>query len=194
MKFVIATNNIFKVEEIRHALGRRIELLTLNDIGFSGDIPESEKTIEGNAIQKARYIYERYKINCFADDTGLEIEALNGEPGVYSARYAGEGCRFEDNIKKVLSAMRTAQNRSARFRTVIALIINGKPETFEGVVKGIICKRKRGKNGFGYDPIFQPEGMNKTFAEIPLEEKNKMSHRAIAIRKLVHYLEGKTWS
>jgi len=188
MKLAIATNNTFKIEEIRHALGQQIELLTLNDIGFNGDIPELEKTIEGNAIQKAFFIYDRYKINCFADDTGLEIEALNGEPGVYSARYAGESCCFENNINKVLAAMQSVQNRTARFRTVIALIINGKLKTFEGIVKGKICNEKRGEYGFGYDPIFQPAGLNKTFAEIPLEEKNKISHRAIAIRKLAHYL------
>ncbi len=188
MKLLIATNNLHKVQEIRHALDQRIELLTLNDIGFSGDIPETEKTVEGNAIQKAFFIYERYRINCFADDTGLEIEALNGEPGVYSARYAGEDCCFENNINKVLAAMQSVKNRSALFRTVIALIMDGKLITFEGIVKGMICDKRRGENGFGYDPIFQPEGLDKTFAEISLEEKNRLSHRAIAVRKLVHYL------
>jgi len=188
MKLLIATNNLYKIQEIRHALDQRIELLTLNDIGFSGDIPETEKTVEGNAIQKAFFIYEHCRINCFADDTGLEIDALNGEPGVYSARYAGEDCCFENNINKVLAAMQPVKNRSARFRTVIALIMDGKLITFEGIVKGTICEKRRGENGFGYDPIFQPEGLDKTFAEISLEEKNNISHRAIAVRKLVHYL------
>ncbi len=190
MKIVIATNNIYKVEEIRHALHRRIELLTLGDIGFAGDIPESGNTLEANAIQKARYIHDRYGISCFADDTGLEIAALNGEPGVYSARYAGEDCCFENNIRKVLEAMRSIPNRQARFRTIIALILTDKPVIFEGIVNGAISIEKRGSHGFGYDPIFQPEGMDKTFAEITLEEKNKISHRAKAIRKLADYLDA----
>lgn len=190
MKLVIATNNIYKVEEIRHALPTRIELLTPGDIGFAGDIPESGNTLEANAIQKARYIHDRYGISCFADDTGLEIEALNGEPGVYSARYAGEDCCFENNIRKVLEAMRGIPNRKARFRTVIALILTDKPVIFEGIVNGAIGNEKRGSNGFGYDPIFQPEGMDKTFAEITLEEKNIISHRAKAIRKLADYLDA----
>jgi XTP/dITP diphosphohydrolase len=189
MRLIIATNNVHKVEEIRHALHERLKLITLKELGFSGDIPESESTLEGNAILKARYIYDRYKISCFADDTGLEIEALNGEPGVFSARYAGEDCCFDNNINKVLAALQDVKNRSARFRTVIALIISGKLLIFEGIVNGVICDRRRGEKGFGYDPIFQPEGLNKTFAEITLEEKNKISHRAIAIRKLADYLE-----
>ncbi|MBN2275648.1 MAG: non-canonical purine NTP diphosphatase [Bacteroidales bacterium] len=188
MKLLFATNNIHKVKEIRHALNRRITLVTLHDIGFEGDIPETGKTIKDNAVQKASFIHNHYRINCFADDTGLEIDALNGEPGVFSARYAGESCNFEDNIRKVLSAMRNQHNRKARFRTVIALILNDKLLTFEGVVEGMILYKKRGDSGFGYDPIFQPEGLNKTFAEISLEEKNKISHRATAIRKLSDFL------
>ena len=190
MRLVIATHNIHKVAEVRQVLNQRIELLTLDDIGFKGEIPESERTIEGNAIQKAYFVHNRYKINCFADDTGLEIDALNGEPGVFSARYAGESCNFDNNMKKVLSAMQFIQNRSARFRTVIALILEGKLKTFEGVVTGEILNERKGEKGFGYDPIFQPSGLKQSFAEISLDEKNKISHRAIAVRKLVSYLEG----
>ena len=190
MKLVIATNNIHKINEIRHLLNEKIELLSLGDIGCQTQLPETEMTIEGNAAQKAFFIYERYTINCFADDTGLEIEALKGEPGVFSARYAGENCTYEDNIRKVLTAMREKKNRSARFKTVIALVINGKIKTFEGIVEGIIREKEKGKNGFGYDPIFQPAGLEKTFAEISLEEKNRISHRAIALQKLVNYLKS----
>jgi len=190
MRLVIATHNIHKVAEVRQILDQRIELLTLDDIGFKGEIPESERTIEGNAIQKAYFVYNRYKISCFADDTGLEIDALNGEPGVFSARYAGESCNFDNNMKKVLSAMQFIQNRSARFRTVIALLLEGKLKTFEGVVTGEILNERKGEKGFGYDPIFQPSGLKQSFAEISLDEKNKISHRAIAVRKLVSYLEG----
>jgi XTP/dITP diphosphohydrolase len=189
MKLVIATNNIHKVNEIRHLLNEKIELLSLADIGCKADIPETEMTLEGNASQKALYIYERFKFNCFADDTGLEIDALNGEPGVFSARYAGKNCSYEDNIRKVLSAMKGQVNRNARFRTVIALIINGKIRLFEGVIEGIIRDGRSGKNGFGYDPIFQPAGLKKTFAELTLQEKNRISHRAIALKKLVNYLK-----
>ena len=190
MKLVIATNNIHKINEIRHLLNEKIELLSLGDIGCQTQLPETEMTIEGNAAQKAFFIYERYTINCFADDTGLEIEALKGEPGVFSARYAGENCTHEDNIRKVLTAMQEKKNRSARFKTVIALVINGKIKTFEGIVEGIIREKEKGKNGFGYDPIFQPAGLEKTFAEISLEEKNRISHRAIALQKLVNYLKS----
>jgi XTP/dITP diphosphohydrolase len=189
MKLVIATNNIHKINEIRHLLNEKIELLSLSDIGCQIQIPETEKTIEGNAAQKAFFIYDRYMINCFADDTGLEIEALHGEPGVFSARYAGDNCSYEDNITKVLTAMHEMKNRSARFKTVIALIINGKLQTFEGIVEGIIRNERKGSNGFGYDPIFQPAGLDRTFAEISLEEKNRISHRAIALQKLVDYLK-----
>ena len=189
MKLVIATNNIHKINEIRHLLNEKIELLSLAEIGCTADIPETQMTLDGNAAQKAFFIYKRFKINCFADDTGLEIDALGGETGVFSARYAGKNCRYEDNIRKVLSAMKDKKNRSARFRTVIALIINGEIKTFEGIVEGTIRTKKRGRNGFGYDPIFQPAGLLKTFAEISLEEKNRISHRAIALKKLVDYLK-----
>jgi len=190
MKLVIATNNIHKINEIRHLLNEKIELLSLGDIGCRAELPETEMTLEGNAVQKALYIYEHFNVNCFADDTGLEIDALKGEPGVFSARYAGENCTYEDNIRKVLTAMQEKKNRSARFKTVIALVINGKIETFEGIVEGMIRDQKLGNNGFGYDPIFQPAGLEKTFAEISLEEKNRISHRAIALQKLVKYLEN----
>jgi len=189
MKLVIATNNIHKINEIHHLLNDKIELLSLGDIGCSIELPETSMTLEGNAVQKALFIYNRYKINCFADDTGLEIDALKGEPGVFSARYAGENCSYEDNIRKVLAAMQKKENRTAIFRTVIALIINGKIKTFEGIIEGIIRDKKSGRNGFGYDPIFQPAGLEKTLAEITLEEKNRISHRAIAVRKLVTYLQ-----
>jgi XTP/dITP diphosphohydrolase len=189
MQLVIATNNIHKIKEIRHLLNEKIELLSLSDIGCGIELPETSMTIEGNAAQKAFFIYDRFKFNCFADDTGLEIDALKGEPGVFSARYAGENCSYEDNIRKVLSAMQQKANRSAKFRTVIALVINGELKTFEGVVEGIIGFKKIGRNGFGYDPIFQPAGLKKTFAEITLEEKNKISHRAIALQRLVIYLQ-----
>jgi XTP/dITP diphosphohydrolase len=174
MKLVIATNNIHKINEIRHLLNERIELLTLGDIGCHDELPETKMTIEENAAQKAFFIYERFNFNCFADDTGLEIDALKGEPGVFSARYAGENCTYEDNIRKVLNAMQEKKDRTARFRTVIALVINGKIKTFEGIVEGIIRDQKRGSNGFGYDPIFQPGGFEKTFAEISLAEKNRI--------------------
>jgi len=190
MKLVIATNNIHKINEIRNLLNEKIELLSLGDIGCRVELPETEMTLEGNAVQKALYIYEHFNVNCFADDTGLEIDVLKGEPGVFSARYAGENCTYEDNIRKVLTAMQEKKNRSARFKTVIALIINGKIETFEGIVEGMIRDQKLGNNGFGYDPIFQPAGLEKTFAEISLEEKNRISHRAIALQKLVKYLEN----
>lgn len=187
-RLVFATNNKHKLEEIRHLAGPHIHLLSLSDIGFSGDIPEDEDTIEGNAAQKAWFIYDRYSINCFADDTGLEIEALNGEPGVYSARYAGENCSFEDNMNKVLAAMEKADNRRACFRTVIALIEKGNITTFQGEIRGAITREKHGLQGFGYDPVFMPDGFDRTFAEMELAEKNRISHRALAVQKLIDYL------
>jgi XTP/dITP diphosphohydrolase len=188
MKLIFVTNNINKVREIHHGIHNKIKLLTLKDIGFLGDIPEMSETIEGNAIQKALFIYNRYNIDCFADDTGLEIEALQGKPGVMSARYAGEGCNFEDNIKKVLNEMQHFSNRKASFKTVIALVHNGRLKLFDGIIGGEILREKRGEQGFGYDPIFKPNGLNYSFAEISLEEKNKISHRAIAFAKLTDYL------
>lgn len=185
---VFATNNRHKLEEIRHVASPHIHLLSLSDLGFTGDIPEEEDTIEGNAAQKAWFIYDRYQINCFADDTGLEIDALHGEPGVYSARYAGENCTFEDNMNKVLAAMEGIENRKARFRTVMALVENGKLTTFQGEIHGVITREKYGLQGFGYDPVFQPDGFDRTFAEMDLAEKNRISHRALAVQKLIDYL------
>ena len=187
-KLVFATNNKHKFNEIKNHVSGALEILNLEDIGFSGDIAETSDTIEGNALQKAWYIYNRFKINCFADDTGLEIDALNGAPGVYSARYAGENPTFEDNMRRVLLEMNGIKKRSARFRTIIALIENGKEVLFEGKIEGIITEKQRGEKGFGYDPVFQPAGFNKTFAEMTLEIKNQISHRALAINKLLEYL------
>ncbi|MBN2348238.1 MAG: non-canonical purine NTP diphosphatase [Bacteroidales bacterium] len=191
MKLVFATNNPFKFREIKELLKSNLKLLTLKDINVSEEIPETHDTIEENAVEKAQYIYNKYHIDCFADDTGLEIEALNGEPGVYSARYAGKNCTFDDNINKVLENLKDSTNRRARFRTVIALVIKGKINLFEGVVNGSILTYRKGTNGFGYDPIFVPENFEKTFAEMALDEKNKVSHRTLAIKKLISYLNNK---
>lgn len=187
-KFVFATNNAHKLEEVKALLGDKIELLSMKDIKCSADIPETETTLEGNALLKARYIYEKYHINCFADDTGLEVEALNGAPGVYSARYAGEEHNSEANMKKLLHELEGVENRKAQFRTIFALIIEGKEHLFEGIVKGEIIKQRKGNAGFGYDPIFVPEGYTQTFAEMGSEEKNKISHRAKAVGKLCKFL------
>lgn len=185
---VFASNNMHKLEEIVHALDKKISLLSLSDIGFIGDIPEEQHTIEGNATQKAFFIYEKFGLDCFADDTGLEIDALQGEPGVYSARYAGEGCDFDDNMNKVLVKLKGINNRKARFRTVIAFVEKGRLTTFEGEIKGRITNEKRGIKGFGYDPIFQPDGYEQTFAEMSINEKNRISHRAIAVAAFAAYL------
>lgn len=194
-KFIFATNNKHKLREIQELLGQKFILLSLSDIGFEGDIPETKPTIEENAIQKARYIYDRFKIPCFADDTGLEVEALNGEPGVLSARYAGkndhsisEESRTEANILKLLNNLSGKLNRKARFRTVIALIEDNNEFIFEGIVEGKIIEQKRGNAGFGYDPVFIPAGFDITFAEMSSEEKNKISHRARAFKKFVEFL------
>lgn len=169
-------------------IGNKFNLLGLQDIGCLEDIPETRDTIAGNALQKAWYVYDNYGRNCFADDTGLEVDALGGRPGVYSARYAGEGRSAEDNMNKLLAELENCDDRRARFRTVIALVINGKEWIFEGVIEGLITRGKHGAKGFGYDPVFQPLGYDKTFAEMPLELKNSISHRAQAIRKLVDHL------
>jgi XTP/dITP diphosphohydrolase len=190
MELVFATNNLHKLAELQAILGDRIKLLSLNDIGCDEDIPEEQETLEGNASQKAFYIYNKFGYNCFADDTGLEIKALNGEPGVYSARYAGEEKSAEANMDKVLAGLVKINNRDARFRTVISLVINGIEIQFEGVVDGKILTEKRGKSGFGYDPIFQPIGFTQTFAEMNLTDKNKISHRGRAVEKLVLYLKN----
>jgi XTP/dITP diphosphohydrolase len=189
MKLVFATNNKHKLSEIRQLLSHKFSILSLDDIGVEEDLPENQNTLEGNAHEKAMYVFEKYGENCFADDSGLEIEALGGRPGVYSARYAGKKRDAFDNMQKVLSEMKEAGNRNARFKTVISLIIDGKEKQFEGVVYGTILEELRGKDGFGYDPIFQPEGFNKSFAEMSAEEKNLVSHRGMAVRKLVEYLE-----
>jgi XTP/dITP diphosphohydrolase len=188
MKLVFATNNQHKLHEIKHLLDGSFELLSLNDINCTDDIPENQETIEGNASEKAFYIWNKYQLNCFADDTGLEIEALNGEPGVYSARYAGDEKSPEKNIELVLQKMAKIKNRKARFKTVISLVIDGKEVQFEGLVEGNILEEKKGQSGFGYDPIFQPIESQFSFAEMPLGEKNKISHRGRATRKLVEYL------
>ncbi|MBQ2877418.1 MAG: non-canonical purine NTP diphosphatase [Bacteroidaceae bacterium] len=191
MRLVFATNNKHKLEEVRSILGDRVEVLSLNDINCHDDIPETAETLQGNALIKARYIYNKYSINCFADDTGLEVDALNGEPGVYSARYAGEQHCSEDNMNKLLQNLTGKTNRNAQFRTVIALIINGEETLFDGIVKGTISKEKTGDSGFGYDPIFVPEGHTESFAQMDSEQKNKISHRYRAVVKLCDYLKKK---
>lgn len=191
-KLVFATNNAHKLEEIRAILGNKIEVLSLKDIHCEADIPETEDTLEGNAALKAEYIYTHYGMDCFADDTGLEVEALNGAPGVYSARYAGgEGHDSEANMKKLLAELEGKVNRKGRFRTAICLIEGGEKYLFEGIVRGEIIQEKRGNSGFGYDPVFVPEGYTETFAEMGAEEKNKISHRARAVQKLCDYLNRK---
>lgn len=189
-KLVFATNNAHKLDEIRAILGDRVEVLSLKDIHCEADIPETADTLEGNAALKAEYIYKNYGLDCFADDTGLEVEVLGGAPGVYSARYAGgEGHDSEANMKKLLVELEGKTNRKAQFRTAICLIEDGTEHLFEGVVKGEIIEKKRGCSGFGYDPVFVPEGYTETFAEMGNEEKNKISHRARATQKLCDYLK-----
>ena len=188
MEIVFATNNENKTREIRHILGSSFTLLSLSDVNISEDIPEDEPTLEGNAMHKARYVNKLVKMNVFADDTGLEIDALNGLPGVNSARFAGEAKDSDANIDKALAMMGPTENRKARFRTVIALILDSREYLFEGTVNGRIIIEKRGRGGFGYDPVFVPEGHNTTFAEMSLGEKNKISHRAMAFEKLKEFL------
>ena len=187
-KFVFATNNAHKLEEVTAILGDKIELLSMKDIHCHADIPETADTLEGNALLKARYIFENYNMDCFADDTGLEVEALNGAPGVYSARYAGDAHNSEANMRKLLQDREGIENRKAQFRTVFALIINGKEHLFEGIVKGEITKHRCGSSGFGYDPVFIPEGYTQTYAEMGNTLKNKISHRALATNKLCNFL------
>jgi XTP/dITP diphosphohydrolase len=189
MKLVFASNNEHKIREIKSILGDNIDLLSLAEVNIFEDIPENEPTIEGNALAKARYIHKITGMNVFADDTGLEVEALDGRPGVHSARFAGENKDSSDNIVKLLSLLESKSNRNARFKTVIALILNNEEFLFEGIVNGIINHEKRGSGGFGYDPVFIPEGKMQTFAEIPPEEKNLVSHRGRAVAKLVHFLK-----
>ena len=188
MELIFATNNSHKITEIQGILGTSITLKSLNDIKCSDDIPETGSTLEANAAQKSFYIYNKYHVNCFADDTGLEVEALNGAPGVYSARYAGDAHNSEANMRKLLQDMEGIENRKAQFRTVFALIINGKEHLFEGIVKGEITKHRCGSSGFGYDPVFIPEGYTQTYAEMGNTLKNKISHRALATNKLCNFL------
>jgi XTP/dITP diphosphohydrolase len=188
---VFATNNAHKLEEVRAIISGKIRIVSLSDIGCVEELPETSDTLEGNALQKANYVKEHFGYDCFADDTGLEVEALNGEPGVRSARYAGDGHDSNANIEKLLSKLAGQPNRKARFRTVIALIMNGKTEFFEGRINGQIIDERRGNTGFGYDPVFIPDGYAKTFAELGADEKNKISHRAIAARKLALWVNGK---
>jgi len=189
MNLIFATNNAHKLQEVSALLPT--EILSLNDINCHDDIPETADTLEGNALLKARYVYEKFGFDCFADDTGLEVEALDNAPGVYSARYAGEQKNAEDNMNKLLLELQKKSNRKARFRTVIALILDGKEYLFEGEVKGTIEKEKRGNEGFGYDPIFTPDGYDKTFAELSIETKNTISHRGLAVAKLIDFLSTK---
>ena len=191
MKLVFATNNRHKLDEVRAIVGDRVEVLSLNDIECHDEIPETADTLQGNALIKARYIYDKYGLNCFADDTGLEVEALGGEPGVYSARYAGEECSSEANMQKLLHNLTGKSNRNAQFRTVIALIINGEEKLFNGIVKGSITEEKRGDSGFGYDPIFIPEGFSESFAQMSCEQKNRIRHRYRATEQLSNYLKEK---
>lgn len=188
-KLVFATNNQHKLGEIKSILGNQFEILSLQDIDCHADIPETADTLEGNAHLKAKFVYDQYGMDCFADDTGLEVEALNGEPGVYSARYAGgNGHDSEANMNKLLLKLKEKTNRKAQFRTVISFIENGNELLFDGIVKGEITENKQGKCGFGYDPIFRPEGFSQTFAEMGNETKNQISHRARAVAKLCEYL------
>ena len=188
MELIFATQNRNKAKEIQALLPDHIAVKTLGEIGCHDDIPETAATLEGNAQLKAAYVHEHFKVNCFADDTGLEIEVLNNAPGVYSARYAGEQKDANDNMDLVLAHLKGQTNRKARFRTVITLILDGKTYDFEGIAEGSICEEKSGAAGFGYDPVFKPTGYAQTFSEMSLDEKNKISHRGIAVRKLIDFL------
>ena len=185
---IFATNNQNKVQEVRAVSGTIFNIITLKEAGIDIDIPEPHDTLEANATEKSKTIFEITKQNCFSEDTGLEVEALNGEPGVKSARYAGEDRSFDDNIEKLLSKLKPFENRLARFRTVISLILDGKEYFFEGICNGKIIEERKGSNGFGYDPVFIPTGSDKTFAEMDMAEKNKFSHRKKAMEKLISFL------
>ena len=190
-KIVFATGNPNKLKEIKSAINS-FEIIGLKDLGITEEIPETSTTLKENALQKAKYIYDKTGLDCFSDDTGLEIEALDNRPGVYSAMYAGEDCNAEANMQKVLKELSGFSNRKAKFKTVIALILNDKEYFFEGFVKGGILKEKRGTGGFGYDPIFKPNGYDETFAQMSIELKNKISHRGLAVKKLVAFLNQET--
>lgn len=192
MKLVFATNNQHKLDEVRNMVPEHITIVSLAEINCFDDIPETAPTLEGNALQKARYIKEKFGYDCFADDTGLEVEALNNAPGVYSARYAGPGHNSEANMQKLLNELENKSDRKARFRTAIALLLDNKEYLFEGIVNGSILKEKKGDSGFGYDPVFMPEGYNESFAEMGNESKNKISHRAEAVKKLTAFLSDYT--
>ena len=187
-ELIFATNNKHKLEEVRNLLLGKAHIVSLAEAGLEGEIPETADTLQGNALQKAQWVWERSGKDCFADDTGLEVDALGGAPGVYSARYAGEHCSFDDNIDKLLAALEGNTNRKAAFRTVICLIEEGKPMYFEGKVDGCILTERYGKEGFGYDPVFMPDRFAVSFAEMPLDVKNQISHRGLAVKKLVEYL------
>jgi len=188
INLIFATSNQNKVLEIQKILPKKFNIKSLKDLNYFEDVPENENTIEGNAVFKAKYIYKKFNINVFADDTGLEVEVLNGEPGVHSARYAGKTRNSEKNIKKLLKNLKNIKNRNARFKTVIALIIDNKLHIFSGIVEGYILDSPKGNNGFGYDPIFCPNGFDKSFAELTLKEKNLISHRSLAMKKLIDFI------
>ncbi|MDX2442553.1 MAG: non-canonical purine NTP diphosphatase [Bacteroidales bacterium] len=188
MKLIFATQNKHKIEEIKPGLNPEVELIDLSDMGFKGEVPETSDTLEGNALEKANFVFNKYSMNTLSDDTGLEVESLNGEPGIFSARYAGDSKNSEENIEKLLDKLKGKSNRKARFRTVIALILNNKEYLFEGIAEGEIVENRSGNMGFGYDPVFQPLGYDKTFAEMTLQEKNEISHRARALKKLTDFL------
>ncbi|AUP78046.1 non-canonical purine NTP diphosphatase [Flavivirga eckloniae] len=190
MQLVFATNNLNKIKEVQALIPEHIKLLSLNDIGCLEDIPETQDTIEGNSIQKATYVKKHYGYDCFADDTGLEVDALNGAPGVYSARYAGEQRDANDNMDKLLTELNAKTNRNAQFKTVITLQLNNKQHTFTGICEGEITSSKSGEQGFGYDPIFKPKGHQETFAEMDLKLKNSIGHRGKAILQLVNFLNA----
>ena len=192
MKLLLATNNVHKLREIREIMPADIEVLSLADLHCEGDIPETADTLEGNALIKAHYVYDRFGLDCFADDTGLEVDALDGGPGVHTARYAGDDQNPQANMKKILAEMKEKTDRHARFRTVIALIEKGEERLFEGRVDGIITTEARGDHGFGYDPVFSPEGTGQTFAEMGEQAKNRISHRARAVQKLLQYINNQS--
>lgn len=189
MQLVFASNNKNKILELQSMLPETITIISLESIGCFEDIPETEDTIEGNAIQKANYVTRNYGYDCFADDTGLEVDSLNGEPGVYSARYAGEQRNADDNMNKLLQGLSDKNNRAAQFKTVITLNLKGKQHLFTGIARGEIASEKIGNQGFGYDPLFKPEGYTETFAQLPLDIKNKISHRGKATRQLIEFLK-----
>lgn len=190
MNLIFATSNSNKLKEIKNLLPKEICINDLNSLNFFEEIPENENSIKKNAEFKANFIHSKYNINVFADDTGLEVRVLNGEPGVYSARYAGEDCNSNKNMEKLLKKLINKKNRKARFKTVIALVLNNKLHHFEGIVNGTIAHSKKGDKGFGYDPIFIPEGYKKSFAELSLNEKNEISHRSIAVKKLINFIKN----